>query len=40
MPITPAMMTESRNKTPTTIRTTFRTVLPDVVGGGGIFGYG
>src|ERR1700738_2217476 len=40
MPITPAMMTLSRNRTPTTIRTIFRTVLPEVVGGGGMFGYG
>src|SRR6266853_480639 len=40
MPITPATMTPSRTKTPTTIKTIFRTVLPEVVGGGGTFGYG
>src|ERR1700704_4645307 len=40
MPITPATMTPIRNKTPTTIKTTFKAVLPEVVGGGGTFGYG
>src|SRR5437868_15167911 len=40
MPITPATTTPIRTMAAMTIRTIFRTVLPDVVGGGGTFRYG
>src|SRR5258705_4958074 len=40
MPITPATMTPIRTMAAMTISTIFRTVVPEVVGGGGMFGYG